>query len=248
MKQIRIAICDNDPNDRLLFDNRCKKWGEVNNIRVETIIYENNFVLLSDTKSKTFDILLLEYDENEEDGVLVAQKMRSVGYVGQIIFLANNKSNNSIHNRKVEEIFEAQGAEYFLKINSLRRFESVLKKVVGLVRESTTEYVQYGRIGEYRQIAVHDIRYFDVRKNLVCVHYDNDKNFEFLSTLDKVSNQLCDRGFFRIHRCFLISLEHIRRLTFKEVEMSCGTIIPVGRSNYALCKEAFIKYRNFLEE
>jgi len=213
---------------------------------MEIQLYDNSAELLtiigSLSNEKQFDILLLEYDENDNDGIKLAHKLRSMGYIGQIIFLANNKLNNFIHNSKVEEIFEAQGTEYFLKINSLRRFESVLNKVVNLICQQTTEYIQFGRLGgEYRQIAIHDIRYFDIYKNLVAVHFKNEK-FEFLSTLSRISNQLCERNFIRIHRSYMVSLVHIRRFMYEEVEMSCGTKLPVGRSYYTDSKRDYNKY------
>jgi len=241
MKTVNIAICDSNPKDRKLFENLCLAWAE-NNIPLSIKTYEDQIELF--LEEITFDILLLEFDEVSGVGLKTAKKLRNIGYAGEIILLANNKTKNIISNIQLEEIYETRSADYFLKINSHRRFESVFSRVVNMVRNQAAEYILFNRIGEYHQIAIDSIRYFDIYKNFVCVHFNVNETFEFSSTLAKVSKELSDKGFLRVHRCYLASMAHILRLTYDEVEMTCGTKLPVGRTFYYSCKEALALFND----
>ena len=92
-------------------------------------------------------------------------------------------------------------------------------------------------IGEYRNIAINDIKYFEVRGKIITVYYGS-KSFEFISTIGKLENLLFAKGFLRVHRSFLVSLQHIKNFTYEEITLIDNTEIPVGRKYYSGLKEA----------
>ena len=235
MRSIQIAICDSSQEDREHYAALCQELGQRAELVLRIKQYESSSDMLFDLDSpklrEELDILFLAADAPAYDGIETAYTLRRMGYGGQIIFMAQDHPG-----KRIEDIFEAQGADYLLKSSS-HRFEPIFERAIETVREIREEYVLYNRVGQYRQIAISDILYFDVRKNLVCVHYNHD-SFEFLSTLTKVQMQLCERGFSRIHRLYVVSLDHVRSLTYTEAELSDGTKLPVGRTYYAAVKDA----------
>ena len=240
MRIIRIAICDRSRKDREYYASRCRELGQSCSLNLRIRLYESSSDLFFDLDSpklrEDLDILFLEADAPEYDGIETAFTLRQIGYSGQIIFLAHKNPGD-----RIEEIFETQGSGYLLK-RVPDHFESVFHRAIDTVMELREEYVLYNRVGEYRQIAISEILYFDLKKNQVCVHY-NQEYFEFLSTLKKVQIQLSERGFCRIHRLYVVSLDHVRRLTYTEAELSDGTKLPVGRTYYAAFKEALENWR-----
>lgn len=248
MKNIQVAICDSNPKDRDNFVAKCRNWSTKYGISMDFILYEHSNLLLLDVersqdKEKLFNVLLLEVNDDYSESIATAIKLRMQGYVGQIIFIDNGCGKDEVPKEAIEKIFAAQGADYMTKESN--RFEEILHRVIAIIQEEETEYVLYNRVGEYRQIALHDIRYFDVHKNLVCVHF-NDKKFEFLSTLTKVYTQLSERGFYRIHRTCVVSFSHVRSVNNTEVELSCGTKLPIGRSTVEPFRKALSNYKRIV--
>jgi DNA-binding LytR/AlgR family response regulator len=91
--------------------------------------------------------------------------------------------------------------------------------------------------GEIRKIKVNNIYYFEVINRIVFVYYE-DEVFQFQGNLSVLEKQLEDVGFARIHRNYLISLSHVESITFKNVLMTNGKELPVGRTRYSALKEA----------
>ena len=96
--------------------------------------------------------------------------------------------------------------------------------------------------GEFRNIEIRKIRYFMVVKRIVTVFYGDDEEFSFYTSIGKIETRLQDYGFIRLHRSYLVSMSHIRTISFKEVEMDNGDILPVGRSYYADLKKQMAEF------
>ena len=71
------------------------------------------------------------------------------------------------------------------------------------------------------------------------VYYDNT-SFEFYSTFGKIENMLYDHGFLRTHRSYIVSVDKIARINIgmKEIELSNGEKVPIGRVYLKAVKEA----------
>lgn len=57
--------------------------------------------------------------------------------------------------------------------------------------------------------------------------------------------ELLGEGFFRCHRSYIVSMEHVRRVTRATMILDIGKEIPLSRSLYDAANRAFIK-SNFL--
>lgn len=82
--------------------------------------------------------------------------------------------------------------------------------------------------GESRNVPLEDIQYFEVKHNIITVYYQKEK-FEFYSTIGKLEDQLQKKGFIRIHRSFMVAKKFIRQASYTELELTNGTLLPVGQ-------------------
>ena len=48
--------------------------------------------------------------------------------------------------------------------------------------------------------------------------------------------------FLRIHRSYLVNMDHVQSLSYKAITMSCQTEIPIPRGKYNEIKNAFLEY------
>ena len=73
----RIAICDDEAADRAFLSSLVKKWGSAKEaaVRVREFTSAENF-LFHYAENKEYDILLLDIEMGDMDGISMAKKLR----------------------------------------------------------------------------------------------------------------------------------------------------------------------------
>lgn len=235
MNKIRVIICDDYEQDRDRYEETCREIGEKHHIPLELRTYVNGDDLLFDLEQPEFyvtvDILLLNIHMPGPDGIEVARRAREIGYQNLIIFVTRSKEY-------YEPAFDVKGFNYITKgkEGNEERFEKVFLTALKEAGEQSRKSLVLSSGGYYKQIDIAAIKYFEVNKNLVTVYY-NDQSFEFISTLNKLENQLFSQGFCRVQKAYLVSLDYVKSFTFKELLMDNGIAIPIGRKYYKELKE-----------
>jgi DNA-binding LytR/AlgR family response regulator len=233
MQKIRIVVCDDNKAELQVYEKLCRKIGENHKIPCEIKAYESGNDLMFDLEDpkffNTLDLLFLDVKMPGTDGIQTARRARQLGYAGLIIFITAAEERYS-------EAFDVGAFHYVTKGESAKRFEEIFMKAVELSREFHQEQILLSAWGELRQVKVRDIYYFEVLKGDVAVYYDGG-SFEFNSTLTSLEKRLANRGFQRIHRNYLVSLTHVKSLTYNELTLNCGVSLPVGRTHYQELKQ-----------
>ena len=63
----------------------------------------------------------------------------------------------------------------------------------------------------------------------------------FRSALGKFSEQL-DETFFKVHRSFVVNLNHIRKISRLDITVTGGGLIPMSRGMYGKVYAALARY------
>ena len=84
----RIAICDDEAADRAFLSSLVKKWGSAKEaaVRVREFTSAENF-LFHYAENKEYDILLLDIEMGDMDGISMAKKLRQDNHTIQIVFV-----------------------------------------------------------------------------------------------------------------------------------------------------------------
>lgn len=190
----------------------------------EQLLFEMEDVLHS------IDILFLDVVMPGKNGIEVARELREKNFIGEIIFLTYSRE-------AIYHAFDVKANNYLLKeLATESRIEEVFLAAAELVKEKTEEYLLLTGVGEYRNVAIGDICYFEVNQKIVTVYYGN-QDFEFVSTIGKLENLLFNKGFIRISRPYLVSIKYIESFSYGEVILTNGEKLPVGRKYYKDLKE-----------
>ena len=245
MSQIKVAICDDNPEERQYFLDMCKKIKEKNDIHIKVGIYETGDALLFDFEDSrilnSVDIVLLDIYMPGNSGIDVAQKIREQNFNGSIIFITRS-------DEYWKSAFDVNAFNYIIKGNDVKeRFSNIFIKAIAEARKRRSKMFVFSSIHETRQVPIDAIKYFEIDKHVVTVHYNQDDNFNFISSLVKVESMLFGHSdFVRIHRSFIISLSHLSsdNISEKSVKMFDGKILPVSRKYTTSLREAMSKRKN----
>jgi len=236
---MKIAICDDHLTDIREYEEIFQKVAKEHKLHFDIIYYESGQQMLLDFEmnQKQFaDIIFLDIHMPGFSGIEAALELRQYEYSGEIIFLTISKSH-------MLEAFDVEALHYIVKNETpTHKVETIFLRAIKKASEKKRENILFTAGGEYRNVAINSIRYFDIYKKIITVHYaDNNDNqtFEFYCpSLEKVEKQLEGLGFIRIHRGYLVSLSKIIHCSYDMVLMDNQEELPIGRKYYPLLKEA----------
>jgi len=216
--------------------NLVENIAEKNGIEtsISTYTSANEIIFDWEEKEKYADILYLDIHMDGIDGMELAQKLREKGCRTEIVFLTKDRG-------QMHDAFDVEAFHYVVKNDTpSEKFEEIFIRLADKIGQKRKEYITFSCAGENRNILIDSIRYFQVDIRVITVYYNSDEYFEFYSTMGKIENALCSKGFIRIYRSILVNTAYIQSATPNEAVMMDGTRLPVGRSYWKDLKEEMV--------
>lgn len=229
----KIAICDDSRDDQTYVMGVLKSWAEMTGRRTEihTFISAEQF-LFQYAEEQDFDILILDIEMGKMNGVDLAKKLRKENSALQIIFVTGFPDH-------MAEGYEVDAVHYLLKPLERDRFFKAMEKAVSHL-EQTDSFILLQNHGDTVKIAVNDICFVEVFSHS-CVLHTVDEQMEYRTAISKLEDELGEQ-FVRVHRSFLVNLEHVRRIAKTEIILDNGEAVPLSRRKYFEVNRAFIDH------
>lgn len=225
----KLAICDDSQADAEYIARLVKKWAGDRIIQVKSYPSAEAF-LFHYAEEKDYDILLLDIEMGEMDGVTMARTVRRENESVQIVFITG-------YSDYIAEGYEVAALHYLVKPVKEEKLFQVLDRAAERLKKNEGALLLESS-GETVRLPYHEIRYLEVRQNYVTVH--GRENVTVKRSLGDFEKEL-DERFFRLGRSFIINLNHVRRVTKTEVHLSDGTAIPLPRGQYEPLNRAIIQ-------
>ena len=229
----KIAICDDCDVDRQYILNMVTLWGERSGhiVHIDAFSSAENF-LFHYAEKKDFDILLLDIEMGEMDGVTMAKKLRKENDTVQIVFITG-------YSDYILEGYEVAALHYLMKPVKTEKLCAVLDRAAQKLAKNE-KVLNFEVAGEMIRVPIYQIRYADVFGNYVTIHASSDVTVKM--TLSELEKQL-DERFYRAGRSCIVNLSQISRVTKAEIKLSDGTAIPLPRGAYDGINRAIINMR-----
>lgn len=232
--RIKIAVCDDSTVDQRYVSDMVDRWAvqREHTVHVDTFISAESF-LFHYAEESDYDILLLDIEMGEMDGVSMARQLRRENDAVQIIFITG-------HSDYISEGYEVEALHYLMKPVREEKLHSVLDRAVEkLAKNEKVLNLESG--GEMVCVPVYQIRYADVYGNYVTIHAAETVTVKM--TLKELEREL-DERFYRVGRSYIVNLTRINRVSRTEIKLSDGTAIPLPRGAYDEVNRAIINTRN----
>ena len=236
---IKIALCDDNPNERRDIDAHVKEYFDGANQSYELEQYSSADDLLAN--KKTYDLYLLDVLMPGCDGLSAARIIRERESDAIIVFITSDLDS-------AVEGYSVEASGFLLKPLTSVTFKETMDRLHarGLVGKVPTLSV----ISRHTPLEIPLSKIVLLESNLHQVSiYTIGEEITINQRLSKLEEQLSDYPeFLRCHQSFMVNLNYVEEIledSFKLKDNSDagkGTV-PISRSRYKYCKMEFYQYR-----
>ena len=228
----KIAICDDEQNQIEYITSIVTAWSAHARHSCEICTFASAEAFLFEyEEDKAYDILLLDIEMKNMNGIELAKHIRKDNNRAEIIFITS-------HFEFVGEGYEVDALHYLIKPISSDKLTQVLNKAAEKLSVEPPSVI-ISCDGETVKLYEADILYAESFLHYIIIH-TKDKEYKIKENISVFENKLSD-DFYRIHRSYLVSLKHITRISRTSVNI--GNIeLPLSRGKYDDINRAFIEH------
>ncbi len=228
---MRIAMVDDRQEDSCLVSSLVEEWAGEREIGLQAEVFSSAEAFLFRLEECRFDMLLLDVEMGGMDGVTLAKRVRRDDEVVQIVFITG-------YSDYIAEGYEVAALHYLVKPVDREKLFSVLDRAAAKLRQNQ-RVLDLTVSGELVRIPLFELKYLEVFQNYVTLHAG--ETYTVKRPLKDFEREL-DNRFFRVGRGMIVNLEHIRRVSRKEIVLSGGEVLPLPRGAYESLNRAIIAH------
>jgi len=231
---VRIAICDDETRQTALLSTIVQNWAAGQNINATIAEFPSAEAFLFDWEPNSFDILLLDIQMAEMDGMDLAKKVREKDSRAAIIFVTG-------YDKFMHMGYDVAALHYLLKPVSKEKLHDVLTKArQGLA--ITTRVIALNTVDGMVRVAADEIIFAEMFSHYAEIHVAaQDLPFRVKIKMGELE-ELLGEGFFRPHRSYIGGMAHVDGVSRAGMRLSNGRELPISRNLYDAAHKAFIQY------
>lgn len=216
----KISIIDDNNTDTEYIASLVKRWADDNSHTVEVMTFPSaEAFLFADGNAQNCDMILLDIEMGEMDGVELAKRIRAHDETVQLIFITGFPDF-------IAEGYEVSALHYLMKPVPPDKLFSVLSRAAGnIAKAEKCLHVVYDRQTDV--VPLSRILYIEAQRQYVAIH-TNDKIYRMKSSLSDTEDKL-DEYFFKCQRSFLVNLRYVVRIKSDCVVLKNDIEIPISR-------------------
>lgn len=230
---IKIAIVDDEDIQVDTMTSLIKEAAARLSLSVSLIDFSSGEAFLFTLEDHPdLDMVFLDIEMNQTDGLEVAKKIRQTDKDLTIVF-ATAFAEYAVQG------YDVQALDYLLKPIELDKVKRVLKRHLDR-QPAVVEKVTLESQGEVIKLALDDILYVEVNRRECEIHTLNG-SVTVSRTLKELSEELSE-DFIQTHRSYLVNVSHMNRLLKTDIELSNGAVVPVSRRLVKQVQERFVTH------
>lgn len=228
MDQLHIAICDDEIIDLSLTLELVKAYDSNSQLQITTFLRAAD--LMEKANQYPFDIVLLDIEMEPPSGFDIAKELTSTDNPPIIIF--TTKSN----------AYALKG--YGIAIRYLQKpllYEPLSEALDVAIADATAHRLTIQIESVWHTVRLRDVQYIEIYGHYANIYTDK-RTFRLRTTLKEIMGRLPKGYFVPTHKSFIVNLEHITSVTTSEVNLDCGSLIPIGRTKAKEFNQALFRY------
>lgn len=216
---INIAICDDEEVVLHSVKKLVHQFFDKRNIEIGVSLFTSGEELVK--SKKEIDLLFLDIQMKDMDGMETARKMRNKNYKGFLIFI-------TVLKEMVFQSFEVQAFAYLLKPIQNADFVKTMERVLQSMKNAEDAKLLVQRGVESRIISFDEIVFCEIIDRKVYLHLKAGDIIDYYDKMENLETKLDDR-FFRCHRSYFINLQYLISYKNGVASMTGNHQVPVSR-------------------
>ena len=231
---IRIAIVDDEADILQYISGKVKETLEKLKYSAGLESYLSSNELLEQNRIQNFDIVFLDLEMPEPDGMQTAQIIRE-NYPNVIIAIVTNRDD------LVFNAFQYDVSAFIRKKHFETEIEKVVERLYKKAKNKRSGYVLKTASGE-KSFGINDIVYIESENHNVYLYDKSGKKIKIFYTLEKLSNILSEEIFIRCHSGIIVSCQYIFSINKDNIELINDISVPLSRSRRKEVKSRFQRF------
>ena len=198
---LNIAICDDDDLIAHQIESVLHNIGDEENVKIDTdVFYSGNDLVREISSGKKFDLIYMDIQMENGDGITAAKNIRKKDEDAMIIFISS-------YDRYVMELFRLD--------------------VFSFIRNHFFSFKYKSQ--EYKVLSK-EILYFESKARQINIHVRDGNKYVFNGKLSEVEKGLSSGKvtFLRIHQSYLVNYLLIKSRSKSNVTLINGEVLPIS--------------------
>ena len=224
---LKIALCDDELQQRKLLKSILTPWLELQDLPYTYYEYSNGDALIKDYDKVHYDLIFLDIEMPQLDGMTTAKKLREIDDISIIIFI-------TAYPDYVFQGYEVHAFHYILKPYEKQKIIDATKGALSKLNDCLLDYLLIPQGSNSYRINLKETLFFSSHKRKITVHIKNKLSIDYYGKLDELVPNL-PTYFCRIHQRYVINLHFVQAVLNHEVKLDSCTL-PISRS----CRSEFL--------
>jgi len=231
---MKIVICEDEHAIAEQITKLVQGWASFHGQAVHITHFKSaEAFLFAYEDDKSMDLILLDIQMGEMNGMALARKIRENNDRVQIIFITGISDYAA-------EGYDVSAVHYLLKPVKVEKLYAALDKVsANLSKPKRT--ISIDTADGITLVVVDDIVFIEALGHELAIT-TKEGTINCRMPLYKLEEVLSDERFIKIHRSYLVNMVHIKRVTRTDVILDNGIALPLSRRLYKDINGALMKY------
>ncbi len=227
---IRIAVVEDNEQDLRQIVDKLLEYQKEHGSPLEISTFSNGMELMTHYKP-IYDLLILDIEMPLMDGISVANRVREVDKMVQILFLTNMA-------QYALKGYEVEAKGHILKPISYFALVMEMKKIERTIGSQSKRSILLAGINETKRILVDEITYVEINNHQLIFHTLRETS-AVTGSLKSIERDLAQNGFASCNRCHLVNMRYVERVEKLSVVVA-GETLSISRNR----RKAFLNALN----
>ncbi len=233
---LKICICD----DEQIIHSEIKALLEKQSLIKETLNIVNfssgEELLDMYSNNGRFDVIFLDIEMGQTDGIETAETIRNFDKNAIIIFVSS-------HPNYVFEAFRLEALHFLVKPIKESEFNEVFLRALAK-HNAQNSFIAFKEGNESYKIAIDDIMYVEHYMRKITIYTQNN-TYQLRRKLSEIYIKLESHGFIRVHQGFIVNMNFIKCFKYNEITLENDKVLTISTRKRV---QTFKKYNDYLKK
>lgn len=231
---LRVAIVEDEEEYRKQIENMIGEYEQEYKKTIHLTVFSDGEELIEQySKNHKWDIILMDIEMPNMDGMEAAQKVREIDKEVVIVFITN-MAQYAIKGYEVEAL------DFILKPLNYYTFSMRFTRALGRIKSKESKYICLNLSTGLKRIDYKDIYYIETQSRMLYYH---TKEGEFIvrGILRDVQEELEAFHFVKCNQCYLVNLKYVTEIR-KNIAVVAQRELEISRRNRQAFLSAVMSY------